>query len=164
MLPKTTATKPNKWMGDVYAKYPDDDSTKEVFFHKDQSGSEEFEKHVLFTWYNSRDNPTSPVTQIVQLTGNPGAYAFYHPLAKLRRLESLERYESWSLGMLTRPQRELLAQLADQIPFNMKSRLNNCQVWSRYLLDYALRNEIIAKDAYDKIMSEAALKPESPET
>lgn len=155
------ALQPNKFMQSVYPAFPDDDTSKEVLFLKYSLGAVEYEKHVLFIWYNSLEDPATPITQIVQLTGNPGGYAFYHPLAKPQDQTFIDQHHSWSLGMLTRSQRDLLAQLAEQIPFDMKGRVNNCQVWSTHLLDYAWRDRIITKDVYNKIISEAALKPET---
>lgn len=153
--------RPNRFMNNQYNAFPDDNSDKEVVFQKDSRGVVEFEKHVLFNWYNGQDAKGNPVSQIVQLTGNPGAYAFYHPLAKLRNQASLQLYITWSLGVLTRPQRELLVQLASQIEFDMKGTTNNCQVWSADLLYAAYWNRIITNEVYERVMSQAALKPKA---
>ncbi|KIJ22500.1 hypothetical protein M422DRAFT_786429, partial [Sphaerobolus stellatus SS14] len=61
-------------------QYPDNNDSKEIFLQS--NGLEhagDGDRHVLILWLNGQDAQGNGYTQILQLTGGPGNYAFYHP-------------------------------------------------------------------------------------
>src|SRR5882762_2972948 len=102
---------PPKFLMSQHATYPDDDDAKTLSFSIDDGGADPSEKHVYIMWSNGSTSDGSPVTQLIQLYGNPGSYQFYHPVVKIRRPSSLARYRSWDIGVFDRAQRDLIVEL-----------------------------------------------------
>lgn len=148
-----------KFLGSVYPTVPDNDEPKEVYVEAvglDKSLGTE--RHVTLSWTNSAPEASVLVTQVVHLTGNPGNYNFYHPVAKPRRLESVVNNKRYILGKMSRAQRDAIGEHAKAIPFSKKSIVNNCQVWMRKLLVGMLEDGLITKETFAEIDADVPLQ------
>jgi hypothetical protein len=142
---------PPKFMNSVYATFPDDDSVKEVFLQAaGLTYSGLGDRHVLLQWVNSAETDTK-ATQMVQLTGQSGNYSYYAPVVKLRSEQSMVNNQHFSLGQLSRAQRDEILDLASQVVFQKTSTTNGCRVWTRDLLEAMVQADLISQATFDEI-------------
>lgn len=136
------APKPPRFMNDVYSDFPDDDdTTKTVLLQAARLSYPGYgDRHVLLQWWNGEHADGSIVTQIIQLSGMPGNYAYYSPLAEKKSVESSLENTFFSLGEFTRVQRDRILALANAVRFEKTSTINSCRTWTSDLLE-AMVNE-----------------------
>ncbi|RDB24365.1 hypothetical protein Hypma_008395 [Hypsizygus marmoreus] len=105
----------------------------------------EVAKHSIdvLTGTEGDEDAQAPVIQIIQLTGQPGSYAFYHPVALSSRPQNLSIQETqnqiFPLGYLTRAERNQFVEIAKAVKYDRRSVVNGCRVWTRDLLLDAAR-------------------------
>lgn len=160
------APKPTRFMGDVYPTFPDNDETKNVVLQVagvsyDGSG----DRHVLVSWSNGKDSEGASITQRIQLTGNPGWYEYYAPLATKGSAETnnIQRDEYFALGVYSRSQRDRILQLADNVDFSKTSVVNSCRTWTRDLLAAMVKEGLLFQDTFDEVDKGVPLKKRIPE-
>jgi hypothetical protein len=150
----------NPW-GD---QYPDDDSTKVIVLQADGLEPENPEdRHVLLRWTNGIDEATRRFTQIIHLTGGPGNYSFHTPQVKIHSDTSLHSNTFHVLGEYTRAQRDQIIALARAVPFDKRSRVNNCQTWMRLLLEAMVNDNLLSRALFDQISADVPLLEPVPE-
>ena len=133
-------------------RHPDDDSTKEVEFQADGLVVlNPDDRHVLLRWTNGTDAEGRVYTQIVHLSGGPGNYNFHTPQVRIHSEASRGANTCYPLGKYTRAQRDQIVALAKAVNFDKRSRVNNCQVWIRDLLEAMVGANLLSKAEFDKI-------------
>jgi hypothetical protein len=142
---------PPRFLNRVYDTYPDDDSVKEVALHAqgityNGLGS----RHVLLQW-NNATTEMGPVMQILQLTGQPGNYSYYVPVAQVCSEEFMTNNQLFSLGKFSRAQRDEILDLARQVVFSKTSITNGCRVWTRDLLAMMVQVQLISQAKFNEI-------------
>jgi hypothetical protein len=153
---------PPRFLNSVYDKFPDDDSTKKVHFQAaglvTQTGIGIGDRHVLLWWLNFNNlmgsNPSSEssrVIQIVQLTGQPGNYAYYSPVAQMCDDTHEDDNMQILLGEFTRAQRDRMLELAKEIRFERRSVVNSCRVWTRDLLEEMVGEGLISRETFEDV-------------
>ncbi|KAJ7595693.1 hypothetical protein C8J56DRAFT_1042777 [Mycena floridula] len=111
---------------------------------------------------NETDSDTI-VTQIIQLSGMPGNYAYYWPLANKRVAKDWTSNTILALGLFTREQRDRILALADQIVFERTSVANSCRTWTRDLLEVTVKEDLLSESTFDEIDSKVPLLKRKPE-
>jgi len=133
-------------------RYPDDDSMKEVELQADGLVVlNPDDRHVLLHWTNGTDAEGRVYTQIIQLSGGSGNYNFHTPQVKMdpEAFRGADTY--YPLGQYTRAQRDQIVALAKAVKFDRRSRVNNCQVWMRDLLEAMVGADLLSKAEFDKV-------------
>ncbi|KIJ22696.1 hypothetical protein M422DRAFT_276843, partial [Sphaerobolus stellatus SS14] len=102
-------------------------------------------------------------TQILQLTGGPGNYAFYHPSVNAQSAISLAANTFYNLGTFTRAQRDQIIALALAVKFEKTSHVNSCRTWTRDLLEAMVNVNLISQDKFGEIDQGVPLKKRVPE-
>lgn len=144
-------------MQSVYDSFPDDDSTKEVYFQAaGLTYSEISDRHVLLRWLNDELTEDVPITQVVQLTGQPGNYNYYAPVV-VRSREPRTANLQITLGRFSRAQRDQILQLAMDVKFEKKFTVNSCRIWTRDLLEAMVGRGLISGDLFTDIDGEVPL-------
>lgn len=149
---------------DVYDQFPDDDSDKIVMFQADDLGfgsdytGSLTDRHVLFYWSNGVDSQGVAVSQLIQLTGNPGNYAYYSPVARKRSPSTFTNNQQLELGTYTRVQRDKILQLASETKFYRKSVTNSCRTWTRDLLESMVNNGLLTQSTFDYLDQNVPLR------
>ena len=145
--------------------YPDDDTDKPVYLQADgqMTAATDADRHVLLRWVNhiERDEATGTIayiTQIVQLSGGPGNYAFKTPTIERQSARDWERNKSYPLGILKRPQRDRIIEIARGLNFNMKTRDDSCRTWTRLLFVAMLAEGLLDQETFDLIDKDVPLK------
>ncbi|KAF9479863.1 hypothetical protein BDN70DRAFT_661385 [Pholiota conissans] len=151
-------TEPPRFLQSIYSKYPDDQSPKEVFIQAaGHSYSGVGDRHVVIWWKNGEvaddDGVSKTVTQVIQLTGQAGNYAFYHPVSLLCSRVTVDTTENLqiSMGTFTREQRDQMAAFAKDIVYDRKSVVNGCRVWTRDLFEAMVKAGLMSQDLFEKI-------------
>lgn len=145
-------------------QYPDNDESKEVFLRAEgHEHGGDGDRHVMIRWLNGVDNEGSLYTQLIQLTGGPGNYAFYHPSVKIQSDRSGEANTFYNIGTFTRAQRDQIISLALAVKFEKTSRVNNCQTWMQDLLEGMVNANLISQDKFKEIVRDVPLKERAPE-
>ncbi|THH32389.1 hypothetical protein EUX98_g1812 [Antrodiella citrinella] len=152
------APKPPRFTSDVYDSFPDDDKVKIVQLQAaGLSYSGVGDRHVVIQWYNATN-----VTQLIQLSGNPGNYAFYSPWGRSEPAFKLND-TFYTLGEFTRAQRDIILVLADAVRFEKSSTVNSCRTWTRDLLEAMVQDGLLSQEIFDKIDQEVPLLKRRPE-
>lgn len=152
---------PPRFMLSVHESFPDDDIPKQLFLqaHGHESIPAEGDRHVLVWWRNSpcnqKDKNEPVVAQVIQLTGNPGNYAYYAPFVDNRGLVSLESHDQFPLGTFHTTQRVAILGIAEDLVFERTSTVNGCRVWTKDLfaemVKQGLLSEIVAEDVARRV-------------
>jgi hypothetical protein len=147
-------------MNSVYDKYPDDDNTKEIYLQAARlTYAGVGDRHVLLWWLNGVD-----VIQIIQLTGQPGNYGYYAPVAQQYSVESAVAANlQIFLGEFTRAQREQIMELARKVKFERKSVVNSCRTWTRDLLEAMVEEGLISQAMFEDVDEKVPLLHRKPE-
>ncbi|KAF8066783.1 hypothetical protein FPV67DRAFT_1416717 [Lyophyllum atratum] len=147
-----------------YNYYPDNNQPKEVFVqaagHTRAIGGA---RHALITWKNgdyvvSLGAEPQIIRQIVQMEMDSRGY-FYdsNPCAKKQGPASTRNNQFYSLGFLTRAQRDRILALAQAVRFRANSQVNGCRVWLRDLLEKMVNEAVISKATFDYICNDVPL-------
>jgi hypothetical protein len=135
----------------VYDTYPDHDSLKEVILHAlGLTYSGMGDRHVVLQWINA-ETDEGLVTQMVQLTGQPGNYTYYAPVVRLCSLTTMQTNQVFSLGEFSRAQRDKFLDLARQVVFSKTSTTNGCRVWTRDLLVVMVKNSLVSQAKFNEV-------------
>ena len=152
---------PPRFLGSVHTEYPDDDSIKEVTLHA--VGFEiSSERHVLLQWLNGTKEDVL-ITQVVQLTGQPGSYNYYTPVVIPCGADHNTRNQVIPVGKFAREERDKILRLANQIQFQRTSITNNCRVWLRELLVAMVDEKLITEAKFGEIIEIDPLQIRQPE-
>jgi hypothetical protein len=146
-------------------KYPDDDTTKPIVLQAEGLETATIgDRHVLLRWMNfADDNAGIYASQVLQLTGGPGSYAFNHPSVKLQSKNSFIMNKFYTLGNFTRAQRNRIVDIARSLDFDMKTRVNSCRTWTRMLLVRMIAEGLLAQEVFEVIDREVPLREPLPE-
>lgn len=157
------ARAPPRFLNSVYNQYPDDNSEKVVQL---QAAGLTYPgygaRHVVLQWVNGIADGQR-VTQILQLTGQPGNYAYFVPLAKIQPDAWWADNEVFDLGSFTRSQRDHILALAKSIVFDRRSIVNSCRTWTRDLLEAMVGEGLLVKNTFDEIDARVPLLKRQPE-
>lgn len=162
---------PELWAGNEnnpgYNNYPDNNADKEVLVQARgfMTKGLEDQRHVYICWVNegageeNSPNPeaSSRIWQIIQLGITSGKYVYYYPLLRVRPDSSISQSQTWSLGFLTRDQRETLIGFAEDIPYRQYSHSEGCRFWMARLLDKMRTAGMVGQDLLDIIRQEVPL-------
>lgn len=152
-----------RFLNSVYNQYPDDNSEKVVQL---QAAGLTYPgygaRHVILQWVNGIADGQR-VTQILQLTGQPGNYAYFVPLAKIQPDPWWADDEVFDLGSFTRSQRDHILARAKAIVFDRRSIVNSCRTWTRDLLEAMVGEGLLTKNAFDEIDTRVPLLKRQPE-
>ncbi|KAM5531433.1 hypothetical protein V8D89_014890 [Ganoderma adspersum] len=144
-------------------KFPDDDSEKEIRLEavgKKRAGPND-DRHVCLCWTDGmlgEGDDAALCTQVIHLTGGPGAYAFYTPQTRLDSSISRDQNTFYTLGRYTRAQREQILELASRVSYDRRSWVNGCRVWMRDLLEAMVNAGLLQKPIFEYLDSEIPLK------
>ena len=154
-----SAERLKRFMNNIADVFPDDNSSKEVNLQAaDLTYNGLDSRHVLIWWTNGTHDEGEPVTQILQLTGQPGNYNFYHPLVKKQGHTTVSSNQQFLLGTFTRAQRDEIIELANGVAFSKTSTVNGCRVWTRDLLEAMVRAGLIAANTFKTVDEGVPLK------
>ncbi|KAF8156040.1 hypothetical protein B0H34DRAFT_518337 [Crassisporium funariophilum] len=146
-----------------YNYYPDNNQPKEIYL---QAAGHEMvgnARHVLIAWSNGVDIST-PVRQIIQLGQDANGYHYDpHPVAELYTDAMARNNAVYTLGTLTRKQRDRVLELATGTRFAQRSRVNGCRVWTHDLLQEMVREGIISEETFAHIDRDVPLAKHQPE-
>lgn len=150
-------------MKDEYGEFPDNDLTKVVELmaagHTHDGYSD---RHVSIQWTNG-DACGQAVTQIVQLTGQAGNYAYYAPFAE-RSLPALREKDTiFTLGQYTHAERDRILVLANTAAFEPKSVVNSCRTWTRDILNAIVAESLLSQEKFDEMDTGVPLLKRKPE-
>ncbi|KAF8189411.1 hypothetical protein BJ912DRAFT_903566 [Pholiota molesta] len=158
---------PPRFLESVYDTYPDDQSTKQVFIQAaNLSYSGLGDRHVLVWWSNGVDATSDTlmlVRQVIQLTGQPGNYSYFYPVAISHSPEVINENLQASLGEFTRDQRDQIIILSKAIAFEKKSIANTCRVWTRDLLAAMVTAGLLSQERFHEIDTAIPLVRRRPE-
>lgn len=147
----------------AYNLYPDTNEDKEVFVQAagHQTKAMEIPRHILLCWLNSSSpdegEQDDGAYQIIQLEKPGGYYHYCYPVVEIRSAQVMAEHQTWSLGVFTRDQRELLLELAEDVEFKKGSLTEGCRVWTAKLLRDMRRNGLVSQDLVAKIRREVPL-------
>ena len=104
-MPSTTSL-------NYYTFIPDDETEKDVYLQAHGTKFDGLERHVVIHWKNG-ELGDSPVTQLIQLSGIKGNFAYNSlvPVAKIRNSATMDSHTQFYLGSFTREERRLLLDL-----------------------------------------------------
>nr|VWO99819.1 CAAX prenyl protease (EC [Ganoderma boninense] len=136
--------------------FPDDDSTKLIELQA-AGRCPGAARHVLLRWTNGQNGHVS-YTQLIHLIGGQGNYAFYTPQVQPHSEASRQFSTFYPLGYYTRAQRDQIIALAQSIPFDRNSHVNNCCVWMRDLLRAMVAYGLLRKDIFDRVVAATPLE------
>ncbi|KAF7793932.1 hypothetical protein EIP86_005054 [Pleurotus ostreatoroseus] len=148
--------------------YPDDATVKQVYLQADgKINATLSDRHVLLGWVNHIEQDETSgvmtVTQIVQLSGGPGNYAFHTPTVKQQSASFHERNTFYPLGNFTRAQRDRIIEIARGLNFNMKTRVNSCRTWTYMLCVAMIAEGLLSQETFDYIDKDVPLRKPEPE-
>ncbi|PCH39455.1 hypothetical protein WOLCODRAFT_21486 [Wolfiporia cocos MD-104 SS10] len=155
---------PNRFMQSVHTEFPDNSDMKIVSLYAQGHSYPGYgDRHVLLQWDNGIDQSGSTVTQIVQLSGQVGSYAFYHPVVKRRSKRAYKENVYYELGAFPRVQRDLIVELATKVEFSATSVVNGCRAWTRDLLQAMVQAGLISQWRFEELEEEIPLVKRRPE-
>ncbi|KAF9078529.1 hypothetical protein BDP27DRAFT_1309719 [Rhodocollybia butyracea] len=153
-----------RFLNDIYNDYPDNTSTKVVELQAaDRSYPGYGDRYVLLQWSNGKDAEGDEVTQIIQLSGMAGNYAYYYPLAKKQVAGSRIENTIFPLGNFTCAERERILALADSTTFEKTSVVNSCRTWTRDLLMAMVNENLLSMTTFNEIDEQVPLLKRQPE-
>ncbi|THV06684.1 hypothetical protein K435DRAFT_743149 [Dendrothele bispora CBS 962.96] len=141
-----------------YTFIPDDQTEKDVYLQAHGTKFDGRERHVVIHWKNGTLGD-SPVTQLVQLSGIRGKYAYdsLTPMAKIRNSATMDSHTQYYLGSFSREERQILLQLAGNVEYESTSTINGCRVWMRDLLSAMVGRDLISEETFDDIAENVPL-------
>lgn len=147
------AQTPIRFLNSIHKEYPDDTSPKDVYLEAyGLSYSGIGPRHVFLWWQNAvLDDENATVHQIVQLTGQPGGYAYYSPVVQKQAVDLTNNHLQILLGRYTHTQRNQILQLADETTFVKTSVKNGCSVWTRDLFEAMVKNDLLPQEKIEEI-------------
>lgn len=153
-----------RFLQNIAHSYPDDDSTKNVYLQADRLQYVGYgDRHVLIWWSNGTHvDDSAPVEQCLQLTGQAGSYAYYHPVVQ-KRGDSSDSHQQFLLGTFSRAQRDKIISLADSVVFSKSSTVNSCRTWTRDLLEAMVEAQLMTTEQFRVVDEGVPLKERVPE-
>jgi len=162
-------------VGEFVDRFPDTDGDKDIFVMAAGvlRAPPETPRHVMIIWQNgtipgipsSNGGAPTGVYQMLQLEFNTstGRYFLQDPCVKPRSKISIDNSTMWKLGSFNLDQREAIAELATEIEYEPKSKVNGCRVWLRDLLTAMVNKGFIDANQLGLIQDRVPLPRRVPE-
>ncbi|PCH39457.1 hypothetical protein WOLCODRAFT_159022 [Wolfiporia cocos MD-104 SS10] len=148
----------------VHTQYPDNGDVKLVtLFAAGLSYPGYGDRHVIVQWENSVNQPGERIVQSLQLLGQAGNYALYHPLVQKCSQRTFEENTYLDIGYFTRAQRDRIIELAKRVKYTRTSVTNGCRVWTRDLLGLMVDDGLISGLKFEELDAAVPLVKRRPE-
>lgn len=141
-----------------YSDFPDNDDAKEVFVQASGfiTKSMAEARHIVIGWVNGQ-HEGQQVWEILQLGKAGDTYYYQYPYLEQRARTNHKAWETWSLGGLSRDQREKIVELAEDIPYRKKSNNEGSRFWAARLLLEMMHEGLITHSLLARMQAEVPL-------